>query len=91
MAIAVVAIVAGLIVGVTIELLLANRHRDRRVITVEIETETLRPSPRGRPGLPQARFIEDGDGFRILGPLEYGEPGAIQFGGDETSGSSAAN
>ena len=91
MAIAVIVIVAGLIVGVTIELLLANRHREQRVITVEIEAETLRPSPRGRPGPPQTRFIADGDGFRILGPREYDEPGVIPFEGDGTSGSSAAN
>lgn len=77
MAVAVVAIVAGLIVGVTIELLLASRHREQRVVTVEIETETLRPSPRGQLGPPPTRFIEDGEGFRILGPLEFDESGPI--------------
>ena len=68
MAIAVLVIVVGLIVGVTIELLLSRRQRARRVIVFEVNPETIEPSP---PRLPQPRFIDDGEGFRILGPIEY--------------------
>ena len=68
MAVAVLVIVVGLIVGVTIELFLSRRQRARRMIVFEADPETIKPSP---PGLPQPRFIDDGEGFRILGPVEY--------------------
>ncbi|CAB4596401.1 unannotated protein [freshwater metagenome] len=91
MAIAVVAIVAGLIVGVAIELLLASRHRARSGTTYEIDTETLLPPQRGRPGQSEIRFIETGEGFRILEPDECGDPGAIAPEGDDLPGPPAVD
>lgn len=79
MAVAVLVIVVGLIVGVTIELLLSRRQRARRVIMFEADPETIEPSP---PRLPQPRFIDDGDGFRILGPVEYDDSPATSPGLD---------
>jgi hypothetical protein len=72
-AIAVLVIVVGLIVGVTIELILSSRQRARNGITFEVDTETLKPLP---PRAPEARFIDDGEGFRIIGPVDYDDPGA---------------
>jgi hypothetical protein len=91
MAIAVVAIVAGLIVGVAIELLLASRHRARSGTTYEIDTETLLPPERGRPGQSEIRFIEAGEGFRILEPDEWDDPGAIPLEGDDLPGPPAVD
>jgi len=75
MAIAVLVVVAGLIVGVAIELVLSKRHRHRRdghVINEGVaETptvSTLSPLP---PRVPEPRSIDDGEGFRIIGPVEY--------------------
>ena len=76
MAIAVLVIVVGLIVGVTIELLLSNRQRARSGVTFEIDAETLKPSP---PRTPEARFVDDGEGFRIIGPVDYDDPGAAPW------------
>lgn len=71
MAVAVIVIVVGLIVGVALELILSRRQRARRVIVFDIDPETIQPTA---PQLPQPRFIDDGEGFRILGPVEYDEP-----------------
>ena len=76
MAIAVLVIVVGLIVGVTIELLLSNRQRARDGDSFEVDAETLKPSP---PRPPEARFIDDGEGFRIIGPVEYDDPAAAPW------------
>jgi len=70
-AVAVLVIVMGLIFGVAIELVLSRRHRARRDIVSQGDPETIEPAP---PRLPQPRFIDDGEGFRILGPVEYDEP-----------------
>ena len=88
MAIAVLVIVVGLIVGVTIEILLSNRQRARNGVNFEIDTGTLKPSP---PRPPEARFIDDGEGFRIIGPLDFDDPGAAPRERDDPSGSSAAH
>ena len=73
MAIAVLVIVVGLIVGVAIELLLSKRQRARNAVTFDIDVETLKPS---KPRPAEARFIDDGEGFRIIGPVEYGDRSA---------------
>lgn len=67
MAIAVLVIVVGLIVGVLIELAISNRQHSRRGVK-SIDSDTIAP---GSPQLPQPRFIDDGEGFRIVGPVEY--------------------
>ena len=74
MAVAILVIVVGLIVGVALELFLSRRQRARRAIVFEIDREMIEPSS---PRLPQPRFIDDGEGFRILGPIDYDdhEPG----------------
>lgn len=71
-AVAVLVIVGGLIVGVSIELLLGRRQRARRAPGEVPITDALLPQP---PKLPEPRFIDDGEGFRILGPMEYEDPG----------------
>ena len=85
MAIAVLVIVVGLIVGVTIELLLSKRQRARTngIAFERSENETLKPSP---PRLPEPRFIDDGEGFRIIGPVDYDDPGAAPWESDEPNG-----
>lgn len=84
MAIAVLVIVVGLIVGVTIETFLSNRQRARNGVNFEIDTETLKPSP---PRPPEAQFIDDGEGFRIIGPLDFDDPEAAPWEKDDPSGS----
>ena len=84
MAIAVLVIVVGLIVGVTIETFLSNRQRARNGVTFEIDSETLKPAP---PRPPEPRFIDDGEGFRIIGPLNFDDPGAASREKDDPSGS----
>lgn len=69
MAIAVLVIVVGLIVGVLIELAISKRQRSRGG-SKAIDPETISP---GSPQLPQPRFIDDEEGFRIVGPVEYDE------------------
>jgi hypothetical protein len=85
-AIAVLVIVVGLIVGVTIETFLSNRQRARNGVTFEIDSETLKPLP---PRPPEARFIDDGEGFRIIGPKTFDDPGAAPWEKDDPSGSAA--
>ena len=84
MALAVLVIVGGLIVGVTIELLVSNRHRARNGATFEIDSETLKPLP---PRPSEARFIDDDEGSRIIGPLSFDDPGAAPWGKGNPSGS----
>ena len=69
MAVAVLVIVVGLIVGVAIELAISKRHsmRDR---PAPIDPGTVVPAP---PQPPQPRFVDDGEGFTILGPIDYDE------------------
>lgn len=88
MAIAVLVIVVGLIVGVTIELILSSRQRARNGITFEVDTETLKPSP---PRAPEARFIDDGEGFRIIGPVDYDDPGAVHREDGNSSGPTSSD
>ena len=88
MAVAVLVIVVGLIVGVTIELLLSNRQRARNGVTFEIDSETLKPSS---PRPAEARFIDDGEGFKIIGPLAFDDPGAAPWENDDPPGSAAAH
>ena len=88
MAIAVIVIVVGLIVGVAIELILSNRQRARNEITFEVDTETLKPSP---PRPSEARFIDDGEGFRIIGPVDYDDPGAAPWEADDPLGPEVAD
>ena len=88
MAIAVLVIVVGLIVGVTIELILSNRQRARNGITFEVDAETLKPLP---PRPPEARFIDDGEGFRIIGPVDYDDPGAAPWEADDPLGPKATD
>ena len=83
MAIAVLVIVVGLIVGVTIELVLSNRQRARNGITFEVDAETLKPLP---PRPSEARFIDDGEGFRVIGPVDYDHPGVVQREDGNSSG-----
>jgi hypothetical protein len=87
-AIAVLVIVIGLIVGVTIELLLSNRQRARNGVPFEIDAETLKPSP---PRPPEDRFIDDGEGFKIIGPLTFDDPGAAPWEKDDPSGSASTH
>ena len=88
MAVAVLVIVVGLIVGVTIELLLSNRQRARNGVPFEIDSETLKPSP---PRPSEARFIDDGEGFKIIGPLAFDDPGAAPWEKDDPSGSASTH
>ena len=88
MAIAVIVIVVGLIVGVAIELILSNRQRARNEITFEVDTETLKPSP---PRPSEARFIDDGEGFRIIGPVDYDDAGAAPWEADDPLGPEVAD
>lgn len=67
MAIAVLVVVVGLIVGVIIELALSKRQRPDRALKA-IEPDAKSPLP---PQLPQPRFIDDGEGFTIIGPVEF--------------------
>lgn len=82
MAIAVIVIVVGLIVGVAIELVLSERKRSRRGLK-RIDPQAVSPSP---PQPPQPRFIDDGEGFRIIGPLEYDDAGPAPWERDEEPG-----
>ena len=88
MAIAVLVIVVGLIVGVTIELLLSNRQRARNGVPFEIDSETLKPSP---PRPSEARFVDDGEGFKIIGPLTFDDPGAGPWENDDPTGSASTH
>lgn len=88
MAIAVLVIVVGLIVGVTIEIFLSNRQRARNGVTFEIDSETLKPLP---PRPSEARFVDDGEGFKIIGPVTFDDPGAAPWGKDDPSGSAATH
>ncbi|MEX1216997.1 MAG: hypothetical protein WEA11_00595 [Acidimicrobiales bacterium] len=68
MAIAVLVIVIGLIVGVTIELLLSKRRSVPLAKGDAAISDTLRPN-RAEHSAP--RFVDDGEGFRIIGPVDY--------------------
>ena len=72
MTIVVLVVLVGLIVGVGIELLLSKRQRARKAGPLFTDPETFAPGP---PRLPEPRFIEDGEGFTIIGPVEYDDPG----------------
>ena len=80
MAAVVLVIVLGLIVGVVIELLLSKRHRARKADSQAIDPSTVSPAP---PRLPEPRFIDDGEGFRIIGPVDYDGPDAAPWESDE--------
>lgn len=85
MAIAVLVIVVGLIVGVLIELAISKRARSRGP-SKSIDPETIAP---GSPQLPQPRFIDDGEGFRIVGPVEYDDQRSVPWEENSGGGSSA--
>ncbi len=86
MAIAVVVVVFGLIVGVALELLLSKGRGAPRANSMPADMETLRPSA-PRPSEP--RFVEDGEGFRILDPADYRDDVVVtQETDDDTGGSS---
>ena len=76
MAIVVLVVVAGLILGVVIELVLSNRQRARKAGRPIVDSGTVNPLP---PGPAEPRFIVDGEGFRIIGPVEYDDPGAAPW------------
>lgn len=90
-AIAVLVVLIGLVVGVTFELLW-SRRRSASKSNVRAshgqasdvrssDAETLKPS---QPRLPEPRFIDDGEGFRIIGPVEFDDPGAGPWEVDDT-------
>lgn len=79
MAVVVLVIVVGLIVGVAIELLLSKRHRARKHDSQALDPTTITPAS---PLSPEPRFIDDGEGFRIVGPVEYDDPGAAPWESD---------
>ena len=75
MAIAVLVIVLGLIVGVAIELALSKRRGAGPTEQTAIVSETLLPSA---PRAAEPRFVEDGEGFRVIGPVRYDNAAAAQ-------------
>lgn len=75
MAFAVLVIVVGLIVGVAIELALSKRRGAKPIQRIAIDSETLLPST---PRAAEPRFIEDGEGFRVVGPVVYDHGAAAQ-------------
>jgi hypothetical protein len=81
-AIAVLVIVGGLIVGVVVELAISKRQRSRGV-PKSIDPGPVKPSP---PQLPQPRFIDDAEGFRIVGPVEYEDPAPAPREHEDNSG-----
>ena len=81
MAIVVLVVLVGLIVGVVIELVLSNRHRKQNSEPTLRAPDSLTPAP---PRLPEPRFIEDGEGFTILGPVEYDNPGEPPWESDDS-------
>ena len=83
MAVVVLVVVVGLIVGVAIELLLSKRHRARKAEPQMVDPNTVSPAP---PRLPEPRFVDDGEGFRIIGPVEYDGPEAAPWESDEPNG-----
>jgi hypothetical protein len=79
MAIAVLVIVLGLIVGVIVELTLSKRRGAGRIERVAIDLETLLPST---PRAAEPRIIEDGEGFRVIGPVDYDDVAAAPWESD---------
>ena len=79
MAIAVLVIVGGLIVGVVIELTLSKRRRAKPIEPMVIDSETLLPSA---PRTAEPRIIEDGEGFRVIGPVDYDDGAAAPWESD---------
>jgi|GEM_PF-1301831 len=75
MAIAVLVIVVGLIVGVVIELTLSKRRGGGPTERIAINSETLFPST---PRAAEPRIIEDGEGFRVIGPVRFDNAAAAQ-------------
>lgn len=84
--IAVLVVLIGLVVGVTFELLWSRRRSASRSDVRASDADTLKPS---QPRLPEPRFIDDGEGFRIIGPVEFDDPGAGPWEIDDTSRSDA--
>jgi len=82
MAIAVFVVLGGLVVGVTFELLWSKRRQASERDMIGGDEETLKPS---QPRFPEPRFIDDGEGFRIIGPVEYEDPGAAPWESDDDS------
>ncbi|MBJ7307773.1 MAG: hypothetical protein JHC63_07905 [Acidimicrobiia bacterium] len=80
MAIAVLVIVGGFIVGVIIELTLSKRRGAGRIERVAIDLETLLPST---PQAAEPRIIEDGEGFRVIGPVDYDDGAAAPWESDD--------
>ena len=80
MAFAVLVIVVGLIVGVTIELALSKRRGPGRTERIAINSETLFPST---PRAAEPRIIEDGEGFRVIGPVDYDDGAAAPWESDD--------
>jgi hypothetical protein len=79
MAIAVLVIVGGLIVGVVIELTLSKRRGAGPIEPMTIDLETLLPST---PRAAEPRIIEDGEGFRVIGPVDYDDVAAAPWESD---------
>jgi len=80
MAIAVLVIVLGLIVGVAIELALSKRRDAGPIERTAINSETLFPST---PRAAEPRIIEDGEGFRVIGPMDYDDGAAALWDSDD--------
>lgn len=86
MAIAVLVIIVGLIVGVVIELTLSKRRGLKQFERLPMDSQTLKPST---PQVSEPRFVEDGEGFRVLGPVDRTDPGAAPWKSDDGAGGSA--
>ncbi len=80
MAIAVLVIVLGLIVGVVIELTLSKRRGGGPTERIATNSETLFPST---PRAAEPRIIEDGEGFRVIGPVRYDNAAAAPWESDD--------
>ena len=78
-----VVVVVGLIVGVALELLLSKRQHARNADPPRVESELIRPQSDQVPG---PRFVDDGEGFRVIGPVAYDDPGAAPWEADDSLG-----
>lgn len=67
-----VVLFVGACVGLGIELFLARRQRARRVV---LDAPDLEDGDVDGPLATEVRVVFDEDGFRILGPVEYEDPG----------------
>jgi hypothetical protein len=67
-----IVLAVGACVGLGIELFLARRQRARRVV---FDAPDLSPGEGAGPHVSEARVVFDDDGFRVLGPVVYDDPG----------------